>query len=175
VRKGVYCIPLLVAMEVYNTYAAQPERLDDTTLMKGVRPELVAEARAWARDEHATLGALAALDARYQVGRANQQKLVRAGARIAMGTDKGTRLNCHAHGNHVRELQIYTELGMTPLEAITSATLRGAELLGLGTTLGTLDVGKIADVLVVAGDPSTRIGDLEHVRMVFKGGTLVQR
>ncbi len=41
VRKGVYCIPLLVAMEVDNTYAAQPERLDDTTLMKGVRPELV--------------------------------------------------------------------------------------------------------------------------------------
>lgn len=175
VRKGVYCVPLLVAMEVYGRYAAQPELLDDAAAAEGIRPELLAEARAWAVQEHATPGALASLDARYQVVRTNQQKLIRAGARIAMGTDKGTRLNFHELANHVRELEIYTELGMTPLEAISTATLRGAELLGQRSRLGTLEVGKRADLLVVDGDPSLHIRDLARVRLVYKDGVAVQR
>jgi imidazolonepropionase-like amidohydrolase len=174
VRKGVYCVPLLVAMEVYNRYAAQPDQLDDAAAA-GIRPELLAEARAWAAQEHATPGALAALDTRYQVVRSNQHKLIRAGARIAMGTDKGTRLNYHELANHMRELEIYTELGMTPLEAISTATLRGAELLGQQSRLGTLEVGKRADLLVVDGDPSLHIRDLARVRLVYKDGVAVPR
>jgi imidazolonepropionase-like amidohydrolase len=174
VRRHVFIVPLLVAMEVYNRFAREPSLLDDPALVNGLRPELVADARAWARDEHDAPGAIAALDARYAQVRENQAKLIRAGALVAMGTDRGTRLNWHEHGNHVRELEIYTELGMTALQAITSATLRGAQLLGAERRFGTIEPGKVADLLIVDGDPATHITDLAHVKIVFRNGARVR-
>ncbi len=87
-----------------------------------------------------------------------------------MGTDRGTRLNYHQAANHIRELKIYIDLGMTNMEAITSATLRGAELLGMEKKLGSLTNGKLADIIVVEGNPLDTIESLGNVTMVFKEG-----
>ena len=65
---------------------------------------------------------------------------------------------------------IYEELGMSSMEAIISATRAGAELLGLGDQLGTLEAGKLADVIVVNGDPLSDLATLHDVTMVFKDG-----
>ena len=72
--------------------------------------------------------------------------------------------------SNARELELLVEAGLTPLEAITVGTLNGARYLGRADSLGTLAVGKRADLMIVRGDPSQRIADVENVETVFKGG-----
>jgi imidazolonepropionase-like amidohydrolase len=68
-----------------------------------------------------------------------------------------------------------TDVGMTPLQAIHSATGAAARTLGLDGSLGTLAVGREADLIAVDGDPSVRIGDLRSVQLVMKSGAVVAR
>lgn len=169
---GIFSVPLLVAMEVYITFLEEPERLEDERLAP-VPSELLEDARAWLQREGSDPSILASRRARYAVVRDNLRQLIAAGAPIAMGTDRGTRLNYHEHANHVRELEIYVELGMTKLEALRSATLRGAEILGVEDRLGSIEPGKLADLLVLRADPLTDLRALDEVAMVFQNGARV--
>jgi imidazolonepropionase-like amidohydrolase len=69
-----------------------------------------------------------------------------------------------------RELELLVEAGFTPLEAIRIATLNGAQFLGEQDRIGSLATGKVADIVVVKGDPSSNISDIENVELVFKNG-----
>ena len=69
-----------------------------------------------------------------------------------------------------REIELLVEAGFTPLQAIRIATLNGATYLGRQNEIGSVAVGKNADLLVVKGDPSVRIDDIENVEIVFKDG-----
>jgi imidazolonepropionase-like amidohydrolase len=69
-----------------------------------------------------------------------------------------------------REVELLVEAGFTSIEAIRIATLNGAAFLGELDTIGTLVAGKTADVVVIQGDPSTNIKDIENVKIVFKDG-----
>ena len=69
-----------------------------------------------------------------------------------------------------RVLQLLVEAGFTPLEAIRIGTLNGARYLGLDERIGSLAPGKQADLVVVDGDPSQRIADVEKVETVFRQG-----
>ena len=71
---------------------------------------------------------------------------VSAGVKIAMGTDSGVT----PHGRNLRELELMVEGGMTPMQAIVAATVNAADLLGLGTEIGTIEPGKLADLVVHA-------------------------
>jgi imidazolonepropionase-like amidohydrolase len=62
------------------------------------------------------------------------------------------------------------EAGFTPLEAVHIATQNGAQYLGIADKVGTVQVGKQADLAVIRGDPSHKIDDIENVEIVFKGG-----
>ncbi|MFN0178260.1 MAG: amidohydrolase family protein [Gemmatimonadales bacterium] len=171
VRQKVYSIPLIVAFEVYSRYLDHPSRLEDPFYIRNAPADMVQEAREWVafqREANPMVGR--EWDKRYQLGRRNLKKLIAAGAPIAMGIDKGTTLNFHESANHVRELEIYVELGMSTMDAIVSATRRGAELLKKDAELGTIGTGKLADVIVIDGDPLERISALRNVEMVFKGG-----
>ena len=98
------------------------------------------------------------------------QVMHQAGIKIAMGTDMGPEPEM---GTNARELELYVDLGMTPMEAIVTATKNAAEAMWLGKDLGTLEVGKLADVVVVDGDPSRDITVLhgkKNIRMVMKEG-----
>jgi len=98
------------------------------------------------------------------------QVMHQAGIKIAMGTDMGPEPEM---GTNARELELYVNLGMTPMEAIVTATKNAAEAMWLGKDLGTLEVGKLADVVVVDGDPSrdiTVLHDKKNIRMVMKEG-----
>ncbi len=171
VDQNVYSVSLMVVREVYVTYFEDPSRLEDPWYIRHAPADMVQEAREWvARDLAREPEALEEHRAGYELGRLNLAKLIAAGAPIAMGTDKGTRLNFHESGNHVRELEIFTELGMTPMEAIVSATRRGAELLGMEDEFGTIEAGKLADVIVVDGNPLEDIWALREVALVFKEG-----
>ena len=73
----------------------------------------------------------------------------------------------------VRELEIYVEAGMTPAEALATATIEPARLLKVEDRTGSIDVGKTADLVLVEGDPSKRIGDLRQTRVVMLEGKLM--
>jgi imidazolonepropionase-like amidohydrolase len=95
-----------------------------------------------------------------------------AGAQIAAGADSGTPLNFH--GSLLPELELMVKYGMTPLEAIRSATSVAAEALGLGGETGRLAEGHAADLLAVTGDPAERIGALSDVRLVLARGAIIR-
>jgi imidazolonepropionase-like amidohydrolase len=98
----------------------------------------------------------------------------KGGIPIALGTDAGTPFN--HHGENAQELERMVDLGMTPMEAITAATSSAAKLLGLDQEIGTIEAGKIADLLVVQGDPLKRIGilrDREKIAGVMQQGRFV--
>lgn len=91
-----------------------------------------------------------------------------AGVPIAMGTDVGP----FPHGTQAQEFVWMVKFGMAPLAAIQSGTINGSELLRDSQNIGSLDVGKFADMVAVAGDPLQDISLLEHVRFVMKGGVV---
>jgi imidazolonepropionase-like amidohydrolase len=98
-----------------------------------------------------------------------------AGVGVAMGTDAGTPFNMH--GGNLGELKRLVEVGYSPMEAIQAGTQIAAKIMGLGEELGTIGEGKLADLIVVEGDPVEDIGLLlsaEAIRLVMQGGKLVK-
>jgi imidazolonepropionase-like amidohydrolase len=98
------------------------------------------------------------------------QKFHKAGVKIAMGTDMGFEPDM---GSNASELALYVELGMTPLEAIQTATKNAAEALHQDEDIGTLEAGKFADIVLVDGNPAEDIKVLEpreNIKMVYKEG-----
>ncbi|HEY6411406.1 MAG TPA: amidohydrolase family protein [Ktedonobacteraceae bacterium] len=94
---------------------------------------------------------------------------VEAGVNIAMGTDAGVG----RHGDNGKELQLMVENGMTPMQAIQASTAQAARLLRLDHKLGTLEIGKLADVLIVDGDVLSdiaRIANPANIKLVLKAG-----
>jgi len=93
----------------------------------------------------------------------------RAGGRLVAGTDPTGGGGVIPGFSNQRTIELLVEAGFTPMEAIRIATLNGAEYLGR-TQTGSIAVGKQADLIVVAGDPSSRIADVRNVELVFKQG-----
>lgn len=96
-----------------------------------------------------------------------------AGVKIAAGTDCGAP--GHPHGTLQMELRLMAEAGATPMQAIQSGTSAAAELLGLEAEIGTLEVGKSADLVAIGGNPLEDITDLEKVELVVLRGEAVNR
>ena len=95
------------------------------------------------------------------------------GVKIAMGTDAGVM----PHGTNLRELGLMANVGMSPMEIIVNTTKVAAECLGWDDKIGTLEVGKLADVLVTKTDPLTNLTSLEEVdniALVIKDGDIVK-
>jgi imidazolonepropionase-like amidohydrolase len=97
---------------------------------------------------------------------------VRSGMKIAAGTDAGTPFNPHTY--LAQELALMVDYGMRPMDAIVAATRNAAENLGLAPDVGTLEVGRLADIVVVDGDPTSDITAAGRVRFVMKDGTVAR-
>lgn len=101
----------------------------------------------------------------------NMKKAYEAGVKIVMGTDSGIA----PHGQNLRELEFLCNIGMTPMEAIQAGTKKAAELLGMEDKIGTLEKGKLADVVVSKTNPLDDIkslGNPENIIMVMKEGQI---
>ncbi len=95
---------------------------------------------------------------------------VRIGVKIAFGTDASV----FPHGQNAKEFALMTGLGMKPIDALRSATSVDAELFGIADKLGTLEKGKLADVIAMPGDPTSDITATERVFFVMKDGKIVK-
>ena len=98
-------------------------------------------------------------------------KAYQAGVKIAFGTDTGVT----PHGDNAKEFKLMVDAGMTPKEAILSATLHSSILLGQQESLGSISQGKLADIIAVSGNPLEDITNLESVVFVMKDGNVIKK
>jgi imidazolonepropionase-like amidohydrolase len=107
-------------------------------------------------------------------GAESARRILKAGGRLGMGGDYGFAWN--PHGTYATELTFFVrQVGFSPLETITCATRTGAEIMGRGDEFGTLEPGKLADVLVVDGDVLEDISILEYrsrFLVIMQGGVV---
>ena len=140
---GVYLVPtLLIAQRVLDVAQTHPERLPPTAADK-------------ARAVVPTL-------------MANFSNAYRAGVKIAFGTDE----SLVPHGENAKEFALMVHGGMTPIDAIMAATASAADLIGDPADIGSVQAGRYADLVAVAGDPLADITELQRVTFVMKGGVV---
>jgi imidazolonepropionase-like amidohydrolase len=96
------------------------------------------------------------------------KKAYAAGVKVAFGTDSGVS----NHGENAREFGYMVDAGMPPMEAILAATRGAADLIGASDRIGSIQAGRYADIIAVAGNPLTDISELRRVTFVMKGGTV---
>src|SRR5438128_7830074 len=96
---------------------------------------------------------------------------VKMGIKVSFGTDAAV----FPHGQNAKEFKLMVDLGMAPIDALKSATANDAELLGIGQKVGTLEKGKLADVIAMPGDPTSDITATERVSFVMKEGKIIRR
>jgi imidazolonepropionase-like amidohydrolase len=96
---------------------------------------------------------------------------VKMGIKISFGTDAAV----FPHGQNAKEFKLMVDLGMSAIDALKSATGNDAELLGIGQKIGTLEKGKLADIIAMPGDPTSDITATERVSFVMKEGKIIRQ
>ena len=104
------------------------------------------------------------------IARKNVAHAFASGVKVAFGTDAAV----YPHGLNAHEFAVMVKLGLTPLQAVQSATVNAADLLGWAGKVGSLEPGAWADIVAADGDPSKDVTTLEHVKFVMKGGEVVK-
>jgi imidazolonepropionase-like amidohydrolase len=140
--RGTYLVPTLMAAQGLQ------ERFDKGIYMP---PAIAEKARKAIASIHATF-----------------QKALAKGVKIGLGTDAAV----FPHGRNAEEFNQMVSLGMKPVDALKAGTSRDAELLGLADKIGTLETGKLADIVAVPGDPIENIRNTEKVFFVMKDGKI---
>ncbi|MCU1305596.1 MAG: Pro-Hyp dipeptidase [Acidobacteriaceae bacterium] len=102
------------------------------------------------------------------VSEKNMAHAMVSGVKIAFGTDAAV----YPHGLNARQFAKYVKMGLTPTQALQTATVNAADLLGWSNKVGSIEAGKWADIIAVDGDPTQDVTTLEHVKFVMKGGVV---
>ncbi|GAJ98301.1 hypothetical protein JCM19055_1220 [Geomicrobium sp. JCM 19055] len=140
-------------------------------------PTLLAPVAVLEAAEHSNTMAPFAIEKSKQVIETHKesiQKAYEAGVKIAMGTDAGV----FPHGINLRELGLMCDIGMSPMESIVATTKTAAECMGLGDEIGTVEPGKVADLILVNENPLERIHVLEdeqNIPFIMKDGKIVKQ
>jgi len=162
-----YCIDAGVASIEHGI------QLDDDAIAKMVKkgiylvPTLYVYSGAL---EKADLAKSGGKTSRLAIHEVSFKKALAAGVKIAFGTDAGP----FPHGTQAIEFEWMTRYGMSPLDAIHSATISAADLMGWSDQIGAIDPGKFADIIAVDANPLDDIRQLEHVKFVMKGGQVIR-
>ncbi len=164
VAKGVAIDSTLVVIETFTP--GRPAASDG--LLDAMAPQIRDDfLRTWSRITNNDKSVWAEL---FYKGMALEKKFFDAGGLLLVGTDPTGYGGVVAGYSNFRAIELLVEAGLSPLEAIQVATFNGAKYLEVEDTLGTVEVGKIADLVVIAGDPGAKIQDISNVEIVFKDG-----
>jgi hypothetical protein len=162
-------VAITSTLPVFESFVATRPLLSRTQMammsQESLRSHLAARATAANAPERA-----ARLEAALKKEMAFEVAFVRAGGLLLAGPDPTGNGGVLPGFGDQRELELLVEAGFTPVEAIRIATANGARYLGQLDRIGTIEAGKEADLVVVKGDPSRRIADVENVQVVFKDG-----
>jgi enamidase len=162
IDKHVALTSTLTVFETFTPGRPFPPGLEVLT------PELAQQfAVTFARTQQSRTSGYKAL---FPKGMALEHAFAKAGGLLVAGTDPTGSGGVIPGYSDQRQIELLVESGFTPLEAISICTLNGAKYLGRDATIGTVAVGKQADLMIVTGDPSTTIGDVRRVDTVFKAG-----
>jgi len=153
---------------VYPDTAAFPERLQDPELKQLFPAEIYAEVQDSLKNWPA-LAYFQRTDREMRFRERGVKQFIESGAVMGMGTDSGTPMNFHSEALW-REIKVHVDLGMTPQRAIAAATRVNAQIIGKARELGTIEPGKLADIIVVKGNPLFDIMALSNVETVVKDG-----
>ena len=167
-------IPIVQTMAhriwVYPATIAFPERLQDPRLKEDLPGDLYAEfQRSFVDFER--LSYFRSTPRQIRNSKTAARQFIDANVVMGMGTDSGSPLNFHTEAAW-REISALVDSGMSPAQAISVSTKSVAEIICRGSDLGTIEVGKIADLIMVAGDPLSNIQILASIEHVMKGGVL---
>jgi imidazolonepropionase-like amidohydrolase len=172
--RGAWYIPTLGLDESFYIYAEHPEWLQQPFFRRSLQPSLAAQlsGTAWRTKVLADTRTVASEKQALATNMKNVKALFDAGVNIGFGTDSGANpLRIAGFAEH-RELKLLTDAGLTPLQAIQTATKNAAALLHLDDR-GLIAPGKLADLLVVDGDPSKDISAVDHIDSVWRRGKKV--
>ena len=153
---------------IYPATIAFPERLQDSRLKEDLPGNLYEEFQRSFLDFE-RLSYFRSTPRQIRNSKTAARQFIDANVVMGMGTDSGSPLNFHTEAAW-REISALVDSGMSPTQAISVSTKSGAEIIGRGSDLGTIEVGKIADLIMVAGDPLSNIQLLGNIRHVMKGG-----
>ena len=175
VDQQTWVVPTMIQTMVQGLAAEWPDRRDNRRARVLTPPDLWADIRRSIENPRRFGyfgGGLRA--SRFQAMGARLRQLRDAGVRLLVGTDAGTPLNFHTDATW-QEMDLMVGFGFPPMEVLVTATRRNAEYLGLGDELGSLTPGKLADIIVVDGNPLLSMRDLRNVVAVVKDGRVYKR
>lgn len=174
ILRGPYIVPTIEMRNAYARALQFPEVVDHPRLHEVVPADIYPFLReTWQRPQAIPWG-IGATE-RVKAAKRKLRRFIEAGGReqLVAGTDAGSPLNFHSP--LAREIANLVEAGLSPLEAIQAATLRAAQMQGVDARLGTVSVGKLADLVLIDGDPLQDITLLQHrIAHVVKDGVVVR-
>jgi imidazolonepropionase-like amidohydrolase len=180
VDRGIPVCPTAAhRVSVFPATVAFPERLQDPQLREDFGPKIYEEVQNSFKDWHRLpyfQSLIGIGDTPRQIffgERGSIEQWITSGAVVVMGTDSGTPLNLNTEALW-REIKLFVDYGMSPLRAISASTRISARAMGRGSDLGTIEPGKLADVIVVQGNPLYDIQSLANVEVVVKDGIVIK-
>jgi imidazolonepropionase-like amidohydrolase len=182
----VYVVPTISLFEAFNGngFEGHPGRFDDPVLAGSVPAFLLERMR---RPDYMTVERqkfleVARMDV-YDWARksvpvfmTNTRLMRNAGIKLGVGTDAGGTVGYNFQGYQTpREIELLVESGLSPMEAMVAATRTGAEIIGVQDTLGTIERGKLADLLILTADPVADIHNIRRIETVIQAGAVHPR
>jgi imidazolonepropionase-like amidohydrolase len=167
---GTFAVATLTREESTFVYAEPPAFLDDPFFSKWTEPEVIKTLKdpAWGKKVKADPD-FAKYPGQLKMGQKNLKKLFDAGVKLGFGTDTGPPARFQGYFEH-RELELMTQAGLTPAQALRIATLGSAECLRLDRDFGSLEPGKRADLILLDADPLEDILNSRKINKVWIGG-----
>ena len=162
-------VSTLTIGEGYSRLVEHPEFLDRPIYQAVYEPETLEQLRTTVRDAYAARTWTTWMKVMTPVAQENLRLIVEAGGVIVLGSDQSTGPASH------RELELMVEGGIPALEAIRIGTLNAAIFMGKERELGSIEEGKLADLVLLSADPLEDISHTQEIELVVKGGKIVDR
>lgn len=163
-------VPTLVRQELGWLFTEKPQLLDDPDVKHTIEPDMLADVRAAAQGKQVPAGS----KEEFERAKRNSRKLASSGIVIGIGSDGGSGSDLPGVMTH-REMEILAEAGFSPVEIITAATKNGALTLGKADELGTIEAGKLADLILLKANPVEDVRNLRKIDRVMLNGEWIER